>query len=164
MTDKDKSELESDPRFVSRLMTGYEMMARRMCEMADAAMVRAEKAEAVTQRTLELQVRLQEEREDLISRRHQRQLEVEQAARKAEAFQEMQRDFRAVALLAGKKFLGAPLSGDDSHGLQDLLSSMTAEQIDDVISKGEVKLSEPQRQLLAATLMSLAGKNEGEAA
>lgn len=157
--------LDSELRaFMARLMTGYEAAHRRVADLCDTMAARAEKAEGATARALELQLRLAEEREELISARHRRELETENARRRHEAFADVTRDVRALLPLVGKKLLGAPLTGNDSHGLQDLLSSMTPEQIASVIETGELKLSHAQRQLLGATLASLASSEKPEAA
>lgn len=142
-------------QFVSRLMTGYEAGHRRVADLCDTLVARLEKAEAVTARSLELQVKIAEEREELISRRHTRELEAQAASTKAEAFSKLTADVRALAPLLGKKLLGIPLTGDDSHGLQDLLSTLTPDQIGGVIESGTLTLTLGQRQLLGATVLSL---------
>lgn len=156
--------LDSELRaFMGRLMTGYEAAHRRVADLCDTMAARAEKAEGATARALELQIRLAEEREELISKRHQRELEASAAQRRQDAFSDVTRDVRALLPLVGKKLLGAPLTGNDSHGLQDLLGTMSPEQVTSVIETGTLKLSQAQRELLAATLASLASGERGAA-
>jgi hypothetical protein len=156
--------LDSELRaFMGRLMTGYEAAHRRVADLCDTMAARAEKAEGATARALELQIRLAEEREELISRRHQRELEADAARQRQNAFSDVTRDVRSLLPLIGKKLLGAPLTGDDSHGLQDLLTTMSADQIASVIETGTLQLSQAQRQLLGATLASLASTERGAA-
>lgn len=150
-------------QFMGRLMTGYEAAHRRVADLCEVMALRAEKAEAVAARSLELQVRLAEEREAMISRKHQRELEADAARTRQEAFADVTRDVRALVPLVGKKLFGVPFSGNDSHGLQDLLATLTTEQIGTVVESGRLELSQAQRQLLAATLDSLA-KPKAEAA
>lgn len=157
--------LDSELRaFMARLMTGYEAAHRRMADLCDLLAVRAEKAEGAAARALELQLRLAEEREELISRRHQRELEATLVHQRHEAMADITRDMRALMPLIGKKLLGVPLTGNDSHGLQDLLGTLTPEQISDVIERGTLQLSPAQRQLLGATLASLASSEKPGAA
>lgn len=151
--------------FMGRLMTGYEAAHRRVVDLCDTLAARAEKAESATARVLELQLRLAEEREELISARHRRELETNAALQRQRAFADVSRDVRALVPLIGKKLLGAPLTGQDSHGLQDLLSTLSTEQVGQVIESGTLQLSPAQRQLLGATLASLAdGEAKAEAA
>lgn len=149
--------LDSELRqFVSRLMAGYEASHRQIAELCQTMASRAEKAEGIAARSLELQVRLAEEREDLMSKRHQRELESAAALQRREAFAQVATDIRALLPLVGKKLLGAPLTGNDSHGLQDLLGTLTGEQVGTVIETGTLQLTVAQRHLLASTLASLA--------
>lgn len=142
-------------QFVSRVMAGYEAAHRTVADLCEVLSKRAETAEGIAARSLELQMRLAEEREELLSRRHKRELETRQQEMREAASVELKRDAKAILMLAGKKFLGIPLTGNDSHGLQDLLATMTGEQIDSVVTSGSLQLSEPQRQLLMQVFMSL---------
>jgi len=153
-------------QFVGRVMQGYESAHRTVATLCETLSLRAEKAEAMVARSLELQLKLAEEREELISRRHRRELEAEAAKQRQESFGAVSRDFRALMLLLGKRFAGIPLSGNDSHGLQDLLGTITPDQVEVAMTSGTLTLSPAQRHMLAATLSSIASaevKNETEA-
>lgn len=150
-------ELDPEMRaFMSRLMTGYESMARSCVSMADSAMARANAAEANAQKAIEARLKAVQEYEELLSQRHERDLSAQIAAHRVAAFGDIARDIRALAPLLLKKLLGAPLTGKDSHGMQDLINSMSEDQVEALMMRGELKLSEAQRHLMAATLMSLA--------
>lgn len=149
-------------QFMSRLMAGYEAMHRSQQSMIDMLATRLEKSESAAAKFLELQLRLAEEREELVSKRHRRELETEAARASQENSAALMKDLRSMALLVGKKFVGVPLSGNDSHGLQDLLSTMSLEQVEKVMSTGVLELSMGQRQLLASTLSSLAQAEESK--
>jgi hypothetical protein len=142
-------------QFMSRVMAGYEAAHRTIAEMAElASKSTAELHRAVTS-AIQMQMKAAEEREELISKRHKRDLEAAEAQKRQENSAAMMRDVRSVLMLAGKKYLGVPLSGNDSHGLQDLLSTMSPEQIESVITTGSLQLSPAQQQLLAATVISI---------
>lgn len=151
-------------QFNSRLMAGYEAAHRRLLDGYDALATRLSSSEGAMTRALELQLKMTEEYERLLSLRHERELRAESARARNEALTAITRDVRALAPVVAKKFLGVPLTGNDSHGLQDLLASLTPEQLDAIMTSGEVKLSDAQRQALAATLGSLAEKEAGNAA
>lgn len=143
-------------RFVGRLMTGYEAAHRRVGDLCDTIMARLNEAESVAARSLEMQIRVASEREELLSARHQREMEAELVRQRGEAVNDIARDVRSLLPLAAKRLMGAPITGNDSHGLQDLLGTMSEQQVEDVMLKGELKLSPGQRQLLAAVLQDLA--------
>jgi hypothetical protein len=142
-------------QFFSRVMAGYEAAHRTIADMAEqASKSTAELHKAVTS-AIQMQMKAAEEREALISKRHKRDLE-DAAAQEAQANRAaVMRDARTVLLLAGKKYLGVPLTGNDSHGLQDLLATMTPDQVDAAMTSGTIQLSDAQRHLLMSTLASL---------
>jgi len=142
--------------FMSRVMTGYESMVRRVCDMADSASARTERLELALQRSIEAQLDAVKEREELLSMRHQRELDTKLTERKAEAISDLSRDVRSLAPLVMKKFMGIPLTGNDSHGLSDFLNAMGEEQVYQLMTTGELRLSVSQRQLLGQTIMALA--------
>lgn len=142
--------------FMSRLMAGYEAAHRTIAGMCESMSTRAEKAEGIAARALTLQVQLAEEREELVSRRHTRELEAAAAKQRSDAFGAVTKDVSALVPLIIKRLVGVPLTGDDTHGLQDLLGSLSADQIETVVTSGKLELSIGQRQLLTATLVSLA--------
>lgn len=144
--------------FVSRLMAGYEAAHRRVIEMYELQGRRLQDADTATARAIEMQLKMAAELEDLISRRHERELATEHARARAQALGDITRDVRAIAPLALKKLLGVPLTGNDSHGLQDLLTTLSPEQLDGVMTSGELKLSPAQQQALVHVLGSLAQK------
>jgi len=143
-------------QFFSRVMAGYEAAHRTIADMAELMAKSASEAQSATTRAIQFQVKLAEEREELISKRHRRDLEAMAAKQRQEAIGELSTDVRSVLKLAAKKFMGIPLTGNDSHGLTDLLSTMTGEQIEALMTSGTLQLSPGQRQLLASTLTSLA--------
>lgn len=148
-------------KFLSRMMAGYEAAHRTIADMAEtASKSTAELHKAVTS-AIQIQMKAAEEREELISKRHKRDIEAAEAAQRSQNFGELTRDFRSVAMLALKKFAGIPLTGNDSHGLQDFLKTVTPEQIEKVVTTGTLQLSPGQVQTLAATLSSLA-ENEAK--
>lgn len=147
-------------QFMTRLMAGYETMSRRMADHADMLAEQVRTAQLAASRSLELQLQLQSEREDLISRRHERELMAQAAAQKSEAMHSLLADLKALAPLAVKKALGAPLTGSDSHGLQDFLSSLTPAQVEGVLGDGSITLTPGQRMLMAEVFMSLSGSAE----
>lgn len=144
--------------FMSRLMSGYEQAHRRVADLCDMLSAQNAAAQAATTQALELQLKLAAEREELLSRRVEREAIQTIAKRREEAISDVARDVRALLPAVGKRLLGVPLTGDDSHGLQDLLATLSNEQIEAVMSKGELKLSVAQRSLLASVLGSLAGE------
>lgn len=150
--------------FVQRLMTGYEGAHRRVADLCDVLSERLTHAESAMTRALEMQLRLAEEREELISRRHQRELAADAAAARQAAFAGVTQDVRALLPLVTKRLAGIPLTGSDSHGMQDLLTSMTGEQLDTLMTDGSLTLSIGQRQLLVGVLQSLGATEEKEAA
>jgi len=143
-------------RFMSRLMAGYEAAHRTVVDSFAILAARTEKAEAIAARAIEMQLRLAEEREELLSKRQHRELEAKVAAQRQESVAQLSTDVRTLLMLTGKKLLGVPLSGNDSHGLQDLLKSFEPAQIDELMSSGQLQLSVAQRHLLASTLSSMA--------
>lgn len=147
-------------QFMSRLMLGYEAAHRQVTDMSLLLAKRAEQAEEMVARSLKLQMQIAEEREDLISQRHKRELESAAAKQRADAHALIGREIKALLPLVGKKLLGVPLTGNDSHGLQDLLASMSSEQIESVMSTGKLEFSMAQRELLASTLSSLAEREQ----
>lgn len=151
-------------QFNSRLMAGYEAAHRRLLDGYDAVSARLNSSEGAMTRALELQLKMTEEYERLLSLRHERELRAESARARSEALGQITRDVRALAPVVAKKLLGVPLTGNDSHGLQDLLASLDADQLDSIMTSGKLELSEAQRQALAATLGSLAQKEASDAA
>ena len=149
--------LDSEVRqFMSRLMTGYESSHRQLRDFCDSLVQQLNQSQQNTNRSLELQIKLAQEYEELVSQRHRRDLEADAARHRKESFNELTKDVRSLALLAGKKYLlGAPLTGNDSHGMQDLLKTLSPEQIEALMTEGTLKLALGQRQLLSEVLMSL---------
>jgi len=150
-------------QFVTRLMAGYEAAHRRLLDGYDALASRLASSEGAMTRALELQLKMTEEYERLLSLRHQRELDAERARARNEAVTAITRDVRALAPVVAKKLLGVPLTGNDSHGLQDLLASLSSDQLDAVMTNGTLELSDAQRQALVATLGSLAEKETARA-
>lgn len=148
-------------QFLSRMMAGYEAAHRTIAEMSADARAGQRELHTALSKLLETQMRIAEEREELISKRHRRDLEAQIAAEKTRMHAELSGDVRALLKLGVKKFAGIPLTGDDSHGLQDLLASMSGEQVETLMATGTVTLTMAQRQSLMSTLNSLA---ESEAA
>jgi N-acyl-D-aspartate/D-glutamate deacylase len=143
-------------QFMSRVMVGYEAAHRTIADMAELMAKSASESQAATVRAIQLQMQLAEEREELLSKRHKRDLEAKNALALQESRKELMREGTVAVKLALKKFLGVPLTGNDSHGLQDLLASLSGEQIDGLMTTGSVTLSDAQRQALMMTLTSLA--------
>lgn len=150
--------------FNGRLMTGYESAHRRVAEHSDTLAVQNAELNRIAATSLEMRVKLVGEHEEMLSRRTERDIASTLAKQKAEAWGAMARDARVVGTLAVKRLAGIPLTGNDSHGLQDLLNTMTPDQIEDVIVKGELKLTEGQRAMLAGTLTSLDASEKAQAA
>lgn len=146
--------------FVGRLMTGYESAHRRVADLCDTLAARLEQAEGTVSRALDMQLKLAQEREELLSARHQRDLESEMVRQRGEVFSDIGRDVRSLLPIAAKKFLGAPLTGDDSHGLQALLSTFSGDQIEQIIVDGQLKLSDSQRILLGSVFADLGKTGE----
>lgn len=142
--------------FQSRLMTGYEGAHRRVADLCDTLSNRLEKAEATTARALATTLEAAEHREELLSRKQERDLKAQSEKAKQEIVADLARDVKALGLLFAKVKMGIPLTGDDSHGLTDLLSTLSEEQISEVFEKGELKLTMGQRQSLGAVFQSLA--------
>jgi len=151
-------------QFISRIMTGYEASHRAMASMCERVLDRFEKSEAAAMKAFESRERMAEEREELISRRHKRDLEAAIAASNQENKALITRDLRSLLMLAGKKMAGVPLTGNDSHGLQDLLSTFSMEQIDAAMTGQPIVLSAAQQQLLMSVLGSLAQGEKAAAA
>lgn len=147
-------------QFLSRIMAGYEAAHRTIAEMSQDARAGQRELHAALSKLLETQLRVQEEREELISRRHRRELEAQLTAEKVRQGAELSGDIRALLKLGVKKWAGIPLTGDDSHGLQDLLASMTGEQVETLVTTGSVTLTMAQRQALLSTLNSLSEAEE----
>lgn len=147
--------------FVGRLMTGYESAHRRVADLCDTLSARLEQAEGTVARALDMQLKLAAEREELLSARHSRELEARLVEQRGEVIADIGRDVRSLLPLAAKRFLGAPLTGNDSHGLQALLSTFDEQQVEDIIVGGQLKLTEGQRLLLGAVFQDLA-KSEKE--
>lgn len=149
--------LDSELRqFVGRVLTGYESAHRRMADLCETMAKRAESAERVASEALESRIRLAVELEDAISQRHQRDLAAQMAQQRSAAFAEVTRDVRAIAPLALKRLLGIPITGNDSHGLKDLLGTLSGDQVEKLMSDGTLTLSMGQRQLLMNVLTSFA--------
>lgn len=141
---------------ISRLMSGYEQAHRVLAEFAESMMAQVRSSNEATAKALEMQLRLAEEREELISRRHRREIETEESKQRQQGFAEIGRDLRALLTLGGKKALGVPLTGDDSHGLQDFLKQLSSEQFDALMTTGTLQLSPPQRMLVGGIIQSFA--------
>jgi len=150
-------------QFTNRLMLGYEGAHRRVADLCDMLTAQLKNANEITTRALDQQVRLAELQEDLLSQRHQRELAAKAAANKEQAFAELARDARVIIPLALKRLVGIPITGNDSHGLQDFLATMTPEQQENLFSKGELKLSVAQLQLLTSVLTSFAAQEAKKA-
>lgn len=142
--------------FNGRLMTGYESAHRRVAEHSDTLAIQNAELNRIAATSLEMRVKLVGEHEEMLSRRTERDIASTLAKQKAEAWGAMARDARVVGTLAVKRLAGIPLTGNDSHGFEDLLASMTNEQIDSIMQDGQLKLTEGQRAMLAQTLMSKA--------
>lgn len=156
--------LDSEIRqFMGRIMVGYEAAHRTIADMSEANNKSVAELHKAVTTAIQLQMKAATEREELISKRHKRDLEMVEAAQQQETRATLLKDVRSILLLAGKKYLGVPLSGNDSHGLQDLLTTMTPEQIENVVATGQLQLTPAQQQLLAATIMSIAETKELEA-
>lgn len=142
-------------QFFSRVMAGYEAAHRTIADMAEQASKSTAELHKAVANAIHMQMKAAEEREELISKRHKRDLEAA-AAQEAQAARALvTRDVRTVLLLAGKKYLGVPLTGNDSHGLQDLLATMTPEQVDAAMTSGTIQLSDAQRHMLMSTIAEL---------
>jgi len=149
--------LDSEVRaFMGRIMTGYEQANRRLADLCETMVHRAEKAEELASSALESRMKLTLEYEELLSQRHRRELEAEAAKQKQAAFAQVAHDVRVIAPLLLKRLIGIPLTGDDSHGLQDFLSTMTPEQFDTLMGEGRLELSIPQRQQLLGVINAFA--------
>lgn len=148
--------LSEQRAFSSRVMTGYEAAHGKVIEMADTLSRTAKDAQDAVSKSLTMQMSVVEERERLMSRNHTRELEAQAAQQKMRASGELTREFHLLLKLIAKKyFLGVPLTGNDSHGLQDLLQSMSPDQLETLMVSGQITLTPSQRQMLAATVMSL---------
>lgn len=145
--------------FMSRMMAGYESAHRTIAEMAENMSKTAIEAQNATSRAIQMQLKYAEEREELVSKRHKRDLEAQESAQRQASFGQLTGDLRAIALLGLKKYIGIPLTGNDTHGLQDLLKTMSPEQIEKLMTEGTLQLTMAQRQSLMMVLSSLA---EGE--
>lgn len=172
MSTSDKRDIEITPadfpggidpewrQFVSRLMSGYETAHRRLLDGYDILAQRLKSSESAVTAALELQLKMTQEYEQLMSLRHERELAAERSRARLEAFNTLTRDARALLPIAAKKLLGVPLTGNDSHGLQDLLASLSGEQIDAIVTEGKIELTHAQRQALVQVLGSLADKEQ----
>lgn len=159
------AELSPDMRqFVSRLMAGYEAAHRRIVDIHDATLARLDRAESAAARAVDTQLKMAEEYERLVSLRHERELATQLTARKVEAFGSIAKDLRSLAPIALKRWLGIPLSGNDTHGMQNLLASLDEQQIEALMSRGELRLTEGQRMALAMVIGSIAEAEEPAAA
>lgn len=150
--------------FMSRLMTGYEASHRQIATLCETLADRGRHSEEMIARTIQLQQQMLEERERMVMQNHRRELEAAAAKDRQQALAEVKRDVRAVGLLAAKKFLGIPLTGNDSHGLQDFLSTLTPDQIDSAMSSGSITFSPAQQHQLVAIMTSLAKSEETDKA
>lgn len=150
--------------FTSRLMLGYEAAHRSLVDQNQNVVLRAEKAENVAVRVLEMQVKVTEEREALASQRQQRELEAMAAKQTAAHKNAIFGDLRLLGNLYVKQQLGIPLSGNDSHGLQDLLRALSVDQVDTFMAEGRLQLTDGQRQMLMSTIMSLHAEEKAKAA
>lgn len=151
-------------QFNARLMTGYESAHRRLMDHTDMIATQNVELNRVVAKSLEMQVKLVADHEDMLSRRTERELAGMLAKAKAESIGAIARDARVVGMLAVKRLAGIPLTGNDSHGLQDFLATVTPEQIDELIGNGTLKVTEAQKAMLASTLMSLAENEKAQAA
>jgi hypothetical protein len=161
----ESSALDADVRlFVGRLMSGYEAAMRSMRDMSEASLQRAKDAEALATKTLNAQILMVAEREKLLSLQHKRDLEAVESAARVEMMQEVKGKLVALVPLLLKRLAGIPLTGDDSHGLQDFLGSLSGDQLGRLMQEGTLTLDEAQRELLLQTLGSLAAAEQKEAA
>lgn len=147
-------------QFMARLMTGYEQANRRFAELCETLASRAERAEEVASRALANQVKLAEEREELASRRQERELRAKDADFRREQVAELFGNLQPMLLLLAKRFGGIPITGNDSHGLQDFLATMSEEQQARLLGEGKLELTQAQRMLLGAVIQSLATAEE----
>ena len=97
----------------------------------------------------------------MLSQQHKRDLEATAAKEQQARLNEFFREGALALKLAGKRYLGIPVTGNDSHGLQDLLASFSGEQIDAAVTTGTVQLTPAQQQTLLASFASLA-ENEAK--
>jgi hypothetical protein len=145
-------------QFNSRLMAGYEAAHRTVTDVNQALLGRLEKSEENSIRAMQSRLELAEQKEELVSQRHKRELEAAEAENAARFRNEMKTDIKGLLTLGAKKFMGVPLTGNDSHGFQDLLKSMSGDQIQSAMETGTLQLTSGQQQLLVATISELAGK------
>lgn len=141
--------------FLSRIMAGYESAHRTIVEMAQQMSRQTQLAQEAAAKALQMQMQLTEERELLQSKRHQRQMEMLREKNSAEVHAALGRDLSGLVKLAIKRWAGIPLTGDDSHGLQDFLQSMSPDQVSELMSTGQIQLTEVQRIQLANVFGSL---------
>jgi hypothetical protein len=151
-------------QFNSRLMTGYEAAHRRVADHSDTLAAQNAELNRIAAKALEMQVKLVAEHEEMLSRRHERDIAATLAKQKAEAWGAMARDARVVGTLAVKRLAGIPITGNDSHGLQDVLASLTGEQIDSAMTTGKLQLTESQRAAIGQIFASLAEGEKAQAA
>jgi len=142
-------------QFMSRVMAGYEAAHRTIADMARDSNKSTVELHKAVHSAIAMQMRAAEEREELISKRHKRDLEAAAAQQQQATAAELKGDVRSILMLVAKKYFGIPLTGNDSHGLNDLLSTMTPDQVQSVIETGHLQLTSAQQQLLAETIISI---------
>lgn len=153
--------LDSEIRsFMGRIMTGYESAHRTIAEMAEMMSKAAAESQAATVKAIRMQMQVADELEEIRSKKHKRELEAKAEEANRANRQALMQQGQVVLALAAKKWLGIPLTGDDSHGLQDLLKSMTPDQLDSLMQTGSIQLNDAQRQAL---MLSVASLGEAEA-
>jgi hypothetical protein len=147
-------------KFLSRIMTGYESAHSKILELAEIMAKSARDSQEAISRATMLQIKLAEEREELISKRHKRDLEAAAALDSQKQKATLLGDVRAIGLLAAKKHLGIPLTGNDTHGFQDFIATMTGDQIQQLMTSGTLQLTTAQQTLLSNTLSGMVDKDE----
>jgi hypothetical protein len=149
-------------RFMGRLMTGYESMASKLIEQAEISNGRVATMEKALARQSEMHMRMTEQYEELLSLRHERELQSAAAKRDAELKHAIVTDIRTLAPIVVKKLAGIPVA--DENSFRTLLDTFTPDQFESAISGRPLVLTDGQRELLAAMLDSIAKREEKEVA
>lgn len=148
--------LSEQRKLNERMFAHAETAWRRLESQNDMLQAQVKVSYETTERALKMQVELAAQHENLLSQRHERDLASSLAQQKQSMIADLMSSLQALVPLGAKQLMGIKLTGNDSHGLQDLLKAFTPEQIEELVTTGKLTLNDAQRMLLVAIFQDLA--------
>lgn len=156
--------LSEQRKINERMMQHAETASRRLEAQNEMLLEQVKTAHDTATRALKMQVELAEQREDLLSRRHERELAATMAQNRERALAEVLATVQSLLPLGAKQLMGIKLTGNDSHGLQDLLKALGPEQLEQLVTTGKMELNDAQRFLLVSVIQDMMAQESAKQA